>query len=92
MVTQVYACPRCNETEPVVRFGHTRAGSQRLRCQACHKTWTPQPKSRAVTAEKEQLILAALGERLSQRAIARTLKVSRNTIRERLKKGHTPPV
>jgi DNA-binding GntR family transcriptional regulator len=45
-----------------------------------------------VTAEKEQLILAALGERLSQRAIARTLKVSRNTIRERLKKGHTPPV
>ena len=92
MVTEVYSCPECHETEPVVRFGHTRAGSQRLRCQACHKTWTPHPKSRAVTAEKEQLILAALSERLSQRAVARTLRVSRNTIRERLKKGHRPPV
>jgi transposase-like protein len=58
----------------------------------CCKTWTPQPKSRAVTPEKEQLILAALRERLAQRAIARTLKVSRDTIGETLKKGHTPPV
>ncbi len=88
MVVEIYACPRCQETEPVVRFGHTRAGSQRLRCQACLKTWTPRPKSRAVTTEKEQLIFAALGERLSQRAIARTLKVSRDTIRQTLKKGH----
>ena len=92
MVIEVYSCPQCQQSEPVVRFGHTRSGSQRLRCQACRKTWTPHPKSRAVTAEKEQLILSALEERLSQRAIARTLKVSRNTIRERLKKGHTPPV
>ena len=91
MVTKVYECPHCQQSEPVVRFGRTRSGSQRLRCQACCKTWTPEPKSRAVTPEKEQLILAALRERLSQRAIARTLKVSRDTIRETLKKGHTLP-
>jgi transposase len=88
MVTTVYECPHCQQSEPVVRFGRTCSGSQRLRCQACRKTWTPHPKSRAVTPEKEQLILAALRERLSQRAIARTLKVSRDTIRETLKKGH----
>lgn len=91
MVIEVYACPRCQQTEPIVRFGHTRSGSQRLRCQDCRKTWTPHPKNRTVTPEKEKLILAAVGERLSQRAIARTLKVSRNTIRERLKKGHMRP-
>ena len=91
MVTTVYECLHCQQSEPVVRFGRTHSGSQRLRCQACCKTWTAQPKSRAVTPEKEKLILAALSERLSQRAIARTLKVSRDTIRQVLKKGHKPP-
>ena len=91
MVTAVYECPHSEQSEPVVRFGRTRSGSQRLRCQECRKTWTPQPKSRAVTPEKEKLIMAALRERLSQRAIARTLKVSRATIRQVLKKGHKLP-
>jgi DNA-binding GntR family transcriptional regulator len=34
-----------------------------------------------LSEEKEALIVAALGERLSQRAIARTFKVARTTIR-----------
>lgn len=92
MVTEAYSCPQCNEIEPVVRFGHTRSGSQRLWCKSCRKSWTPTPKNRTVTPEKEALILSALGERLSQRAIARTLKVSRNTVRETLKKGHKRPI
>ena len=86
MVTQVYRCPHCSQAEPVVRFGHNRCGTQRLRCQACRKCWTPQPRSRSLTPEKEALIVAALGERLSQRAIARTFGVSRDTIRALLKK------
>jgi transposase-like protein len=89
MVTEVYHCPICEKAEPVVRFGRTRSGTQRLWCRECRKSWTPLPKSRAVTPEKEKLILAALSERLSQRAIARTLKVSRDTIRQVLKRGHT---
>ena len=60
--------------------------TQRLRCQACRKIWTSQPKSRSLTPQKEAHILGALKERLSQRAIARSLGVSRDTIRELLKK------
>ena len=91
MVTEVYSCPLCQQSEPVIRFGHNRSGTQRLRCQACRKIWTPQAKSRSLTPEKEAHILAALKERLSQRAIARTFGVSRDTIRELLKKTPVEP-
>jgi len=81
------SCPHCQQTEPVIRFGTNRCGTQKLRCKACHKDFTPQPKSRTVTAEKEQQILRSLAERTSQRGIARALKVSRDTIRAVRKRG-----
>jgi len=81
------SCPHCQQTEPVIRFGTNRCGTQKLRCKACHKVFTPQPKSRTVTAEKEQQILRSLAERTSQRGIARALKVSRDTIRAVRKRG-----
>ena len=81
MVAEIYKCPVCQCSDPVVRFGFTPAGNQRLRCQKCKKTWTPKARRRSLSPEKEALIAAALGERLSQRAIARTFKVARTTIR-----------
>ncbi len=87
MVNAIFVCAACGLSEPVIRFGLNRCGTQRLRCKACGKTWTPQAKSRKLSAEKEALIVSALGERLSQRAIARTFKVARTTIREVLKKS-----
>jgi transposase-like protein len=90
MVTKVYFCPHCEQSVSVVRHGLTRSGSQRLRCNTCIKAikaWTPDPKSRALSTEKEGLIVKALGERLSQRSIARTLGVSRDTVRAVLKKA-----
>ncbi len=92
MVSESYTCPTCQKAEPVVRFGFNRGGTQRLRCKACGKTWTPHPHSRALSPEKEALIGAALQERLSQRAIARTFKVARTTVREVLKKSLNRPV
>ena len=90
MVSEIYKCPECDLAEPVVRFGFTSVGNQRLRCQQCRKTWTPDARSRALSAEKEALIAAALQERSSQRAIARTFKVARTTVREVLKKKPVP--
>jgi transposase-like protein len=90
MVTHVYLCPRCQEAEPVVRFGTNRSGTQRLWCKACRKSFTPVPRERRVTPEKAERITALLRERLSQRAVARALKVSRDTIRRTLKKRPTP--
>lgn len=92
MVSEIYKCPTCHMAEPVVRFGFNRGGTQRLRCGDCRKTWTPHPHSRALSPEKEALIAAALQERCSQRAIARTFQVARTTVREVLKKSLAPRV
>ena len=91
MVSEIYTCPACQRAEPVVRFGFNRGGTQRLRCKDCRKTWTPRPSSRALSPEKEALIASALQERCSQRAIARTFKVARTTVREVLKKSLPKP-
>ena len=90
MVTKIYECPHCTRCEAVVRFGFTDGGRQRLRCKACCKTWTPEGPGRRISAEKEALIEKALQERLSQRAIARSLSAGRETIRRVLKKSLVP--
>ncbi len=90
MVTHVFPCPHCQEADPVVRYGTNRSGTQRLLCKRCERTFTPQPKDRSLTPEKEEQITAALTERLSQRAIARVLRVSRDTIRRTAKKKQAP--
>ena len=79
--------PRCGNVKNVIKHGTNECGSVRYRCRACAKTFTPQPHSRAMTDQKEQQILLALQERISQRGIARMLKVGRQTIRAIRKKG-----
>ena len=82
-------CPHCG-SKAIIKFGTNRSGTARCRCRGCGKTFTLNPKSRALTPQKEQQICRALAERTSQRGIARTLKVGRQTIRALRKK--TPPV
>jgi len=90
MVNFTYHCLGCGLSERVVRNGFNRGGTQRLKCGDCKKTWTPEPNTRTLSAEKEALIAAALQERSSQRGIARTFKVARTTVREILKKSLMP--
>lgn len=80
-------CPSCGDTTSIIRFGRNRSGSERLRCKVCKQCFTPQDRSRVMTAEKQAQIERCLSERLSQRAIARALGVSRDTIRAVRKKG-----
>jgi transposase-like protein len=74
----------------VVRFGTHRSGTQRLWCKVCRKSFTPLPKERRVTPEKEERMTVLLRERFSQRAVPRALKVSRATIRRTLKRRPRP--
>ena len=80
------ACPHCGNRKDVIRFGANRSGTARCRCHGCGRTFTLNPKSQALPPDKEAAILGALAERISQRGIARALKVGRQTIRAIRKK------
>jgi transposase-like protein len=90
MISHVSLCPHGQAAAPVVRFGPNRSGTQRLWCKVCRKRLTPAPKDRRVTPEKEEQIAVPRRERLSQRAVARALKVSRDTFRPTLKNRPNP--
>jgi transposase-like protein len=90
MVASVICCPSCQQAGPVVKHGTNRGGTARLRCKDCRKTFTPHPNPRRVTEETESQILAALAERLSISAVARLLKVGRQTVYDTLKKSVGP--
>ena len=79
------SCPFYGSSSLVIRFGTSRCGSQKFRYKGC--TPLARTQSRAAKLEKEEQIVGLLAERLSQRGIARVLKVSHNTIREVSKKA-----
>ena len=81
MITHAIVCPHCQRPEAVVKHGTNRGGTARCRCKDCHKTFTPQPNPRQTSQATREAVERALAERLSQRAIARRLRVSYQTIR-----------
>ena len=83
------SCPHCHGAKNVIRFGFNRSGTARCLCQDCQKTFTPSPRNRALTPEKQAAIERALSERVSQQGIARMFQVGRDTVRKVRKKGHS---
>jgi transposase-like protein len=90
MYDVVESCPFCGQNKPVVYWSKNRGGTQRYRCNACHKTFTAKPDSNRITPQKEQLIERALEERLSIEAIARLTKSAKRTVYNVLKKRQSP--
>ena len=77
-------CRRCGSTQ-LRKNGRTATGQQKFHCKACNYYGTLDTKDqerahRRATVEKLHL------ERLSQRAIARTLRMSRTTVATILQK------
>ncbi len=70
------ACPRCHAAH-VVRNGRTKAGSPNFLCRGCDRRLVAEPKRGPITEERRDLVCCLLLERLSLRAIARAIGVSR---------------
>src|SRR5579883_1148887 len=79
--TVVTPCPRCSASH-VVRNGPNTAGTPTFRCRACGRRFVADPQKGPVSDEKRSLIRRLLGERLSLRAIARVVGVSRSWLQE----------
>jgi transposase-like protein len=81
-------CVYCQSAK-LRKDGISRQGKQRYRCGECGRRSCENPTPRGLAEEKEAAILAALNERMSQRAVARTFKISRNTIAALIEKKTT---
>jgi transposase-like protein len=90
MISITIRCRHC-QSEALVKNGNTRAGSQRAQCKDCGKTLAVEPKSRAVTPEKEALIERLLEERTTIRGICRAAKCGPQTVYAVLKKSRVVP-
>ena len=75
------ACPRCHSAH-VVRNGKTRLGSSNFLCRGCGRRFVADPKKGPVSEARKQLIRRLLLERLSLRAIARSVGVSRSWLQQ----------
>jgi transposase len=91
MITFHVTCPYCEQAEPVIKAGFTDSGTQRARCKDCKKTFAINPKSKAVTPEKEALIESLLEERITMRGIYRAARCGPQTIYAVLKKSRSAP-
>lgn len=79
----------------MIRFGKTSGGQSRFRCKGdgCGRTFcTSTGAPRGASDEFKEQVIAAYQERSSMRGIARTFKISRNTLAKwlREKGGNCP--
>ena len=82
-------CRRCGSTN-LRKNGRTGSGQQKFHCKDCNLYGTLDTKE-AEREHKRELIEQLALERLSQRAIARTLRAGRVTVAKTLKKNTAAP-
>jgi transposase-like protein len=73
-------CPYCQKEEQQHRAGKTKAGSQRYRCYACQRKYTPNPKPRGYPPELRQQALQMYVDGINLRRIARHLNLHHQTV------------
>lgn len=73
-------CPHCESSVRQNKAGLTRFGSSRFFCCACRRTYTPQPKAPGYAPAMRQEAVRYSLEGLSQRKVARLLRVSPQSV------------
>ena len=86
MVQMTVVCCHC-DSDQLVKNGHAKNGKQRYKCRSCGKQSRENPSLPGLTAQRAGEILRAYEERQSMRGVARTFRISRNTLTKLLKGG-----
>ncbi|HEY7348793.1 MAG TPA: helix-turn-helix domain-containing protein [Ktedonobacterales bacterium] len=73
-------CPSCHQDESVIKSGLNRTGSQRYRCQACRRYFTPDPKPEGYDLALRKRALQLYLEGTSLRAIGRLLGIHHQSV------------
>ena len=85
MVVIVVRCAHCDSPD-LVKNGHAPNGKQKYRCRACGRQSRENPRPHVTSQQRREEILRAYQERSSLRGLARTFKVSRNSVTAWIKK------
>jgi transposase-like protein len=86
MVTITVMCRHCG-SDRLEKDGFAPNGKRKYLCRACGKKSRQDPAGPRPTEERKAEILRAYQERQSMRGIARTFRISRNTLTEWVKGG-----
>ena len=73
-------CSSCQHDEYVIKSGLNHTGSQRYRCQACRRYFTPEPKPEGYDVSVRTQALKLYLEGTSFRAIGRILGLHHQTV------------
>jgi len=73
-------CPHCGTNGGVRKWGHNRAGTQRYRCLACQRYFTPARKEQGHGAVVREQAVRLYLEGMSLRAIGRLLGVVHQSV------------
>ena len=73
-------CPYCQSSVRQVKNGRNPSGSQRYRCRACGRKYTPEPTPQGYDAPTRQRALRLYADGMNLRRIGRTLGVVHQTV------------
>ena len=73
-------CPYCLSPRQVIKSGLNDSGSQRYRCQACRRYFTPAPKPAGYDRATRNFALKLYLEGTSLRAVGRLLHINHQTV------------
>ncbi|MCL1843356.1 MAG: helix-turn-helix domain-containing protein [Defluviitaleaceae bacterium] len=80
------SCPQCGNTENQSNFGKNRSGTQRCKCNDCGKTYTLNPKTRAIPEEVRQQAIKAYHSGVSGRGVGKLLGMNKSNVCRWIKK------
>ncbi len=73
-------CPRCGTHDHLNKDGHNRSGTQRYRCRACRRVFTPIPKEQGHGGDLHEQAVRLYLEGMSLRATGRILGVVHQSV------------
>lgn len=73
-------CPTCETTDKQVKAGKNKSGSQRIKCQACGRRYTPDPTEQGYPGALRQQAIKLYVDGMNFRRIARYLGVHHKTV------------
>ena len=80
-------CPICGRIEMQVSIGKNRSGTQRYRCNACRKTYTHEPKSRAYSEETRNAAIKVYYSGVSANQVGKIFYMNKANVLNWLKKN-----